>query len=248
MRVTPLEIRQKTFEKKLRGYDTQEVDAFLQSLSHEWERLLDELRDQKFKLEQVEREYAKLKEVENSLYKTLKAAEETGANMLEQAKTEAASIQKDAQIFAASITADAERQARKKLEEADDVLKNAVYNSQNQLNGLITEIRKLEDQKANFLLESQNMVKGFLDLLQKESTEAKKLDISLPSNLIQESLESLEKTIIPSVKTPTLAVEEKEEEKITLPTPEPAIVSAPVETKPKEEKKVLTFFDQIQDV
>jgi cell division initiation protein len=33
MRVTPLEIRQKTFEKNFRGYQTDEVNAFLLTLS-----------------------------------------------------------------------------------------------------------------------------------------------------------------------------------------------------------------------
>ena len=42
MKITPLEIRQKTFEKVFRGYEKDEVNAYLQSLSMEWERMLDE--------------------------------------------------------------------------------------------------------------------------------------------------------------------------------------------------------------
>jgi len=45
MKITPLEIRQKDFEKKMRGYDKDEVNAFLQSLSQEWERTLDETKE-----------------------------------------------------------------------------------------------------------------------------------------------------------------------------------------------------------
>ena len=45
MKITPIEIRQKTFEKVFRGYDKEEVQAFLQSLSQEWERLNAELRE-----------------------------------------------------------------------------------------------------------------------------------------------------------------------------------------------------------
>jgi len=50
MKITPLEIRQKEFEKKLRGYDKEEVNAFLESLSKEWERVLDENKEYKIKL------------------------------------------------------------------------------------------------------------------------------------------------------------------------------------------------------
>ena len=51
MRITPLEIRQKAFEKKMRGYDKDAVDAFVNSLSHEWERLLDENKNVSKQLE-----------------------------------------------------------------------------------------------------------------------------------------------------------------------------------------------------
>lgn len=47
--LTPLEIRQQTFETTFRGYNREHVDAFLTVLSQEWERLhieLQNLRDQ----------------------------------------------------------------------------------------------------------------------------------------------------------------------------------------------------------
>ena len=47
MKITPLEIRQKTFERTLRGYDKDEVNAFLLSLSQEWERNSDEIKELK---------------------------------------------------------------------------------------------------------------------------------------------------------------------------------------------------------
>ena len=50
MNITPLEIRQKVFEKKLRGYDRDEVAAFLNSLSIEWEKLNDQAKELQYKL------------------------------------------------------------------------------------------------------------------------------------------------------------------------------------------------------
>ena len=85
MKITPLEIRQKIFEKKLRGYDKDEVQAFLVTMSQEWERVLDEVKELKIKLQSSEKEGQKLREVENSLFKTLKTAEDAGANVVEQA-------------------------------------------------------------------------------------------------------------------------------------------------------------------
>src|ERR1043166_1076647 len=100
MRITPLEIRQKSFEKVLRGYDKDEVNAFLQSLSQEWERNLDEVKELKMRLDSTEREVNKLREVESSLFKTLKTAEDTGASVIDQANKTAELILRENQLNA----------------------------------------------------------------------------------------------------------------------------------------------------
>ena len=64
MKITPLEIRQKSFEKVFRGYDKDEVAAFLQTLSQEWERIMDEQKELRYKLEATREEIQKLREVE----------------------------------------------------------------------------------------------------------------------------------------------------------------------------------------
>ena len=56
MKITPLEIRQKSFERNFRGYDKEEVDAFLASLSQEWERISEEHKESRYKLELAEKE------------------------------------------------------------------------------------------------------------------------------------------------------------------------------------------------
>ena len=61
MKITPLEIRQKTFEKAFRGLDKDEVQAFLLTLSQQWEKLQDENKDLRVKLEVATREVQKLR-------------------------------------------------------------------------------------------------------------------------------------------------------------------------------------------
>jgi cell division initiation protein len=103
MKITPIEIRQQNFEKKLRGYDKDEVTAFLISLSNEWERLLDGKKELRIKLDQSEKEVQKLREVESSLFKTLKTAEDTGANMVDQANKAAKLHLKETQMNAEAM-------------------------------------------------------------------------------------------------------------------------------------------------
>ena len=111
MKITPLEIRQKSFEKKLRGYDKDEVSAFLLSLSNEWERVLDENKEYKIKLDQAQKEVQKLREVESSLFKTLKTAEDTGANLIDQANKTAELHMKEVQMNADALMSEAKSKA-----------------------------------------------------------------------------------------------------------------------------------------
>ena len=53
MKITALDIRQKTFEKSFRGVDKDEVQAFLLQLSQQWERMGDENRELRMKLDRA---------------------------------------------------------------------------------------------------------------------------------------------------------------------------------------------------
>ncbi|HAA11289.1 MAG TPA: diviva domain containing protein, partial [Cytophagales bacterium] len=119
MKITPLEIRQKTFEKGFRGYDKDEVNAFLGSLSGEWERMIDENKDLRSKLEAADKEVNKLREVENSLFKTLQTAESTGNTIMEQANRQAELELQGAQMKADKLLEDARTQAQQTIDTAD---------------------------------------------------------------------------------------------------------------------------------
>lgn len=123
MKITPIEIRQHTFEKALRGYRVDDVDAFLASLSQEWERVVGESKMLKMQLELAEKELNKLKEIELTLFRTLKNAEDNSSHIAEQANRQAeqylneARQKADEQIVAAKkksavMIQDAENQAR----------------------------------------------------------------------------------------------------------------------------------------
>ncbi len=76
MKISAIDIRKHTFEKIFRGYNPDEVDAFLNSLSQEWERFSSENSMLKMQLEYAEKELSKLKDIESTLFRTLKSAED----------------------------------------------------------------------------------------------------------------------------------------------------------------------------
>jgi cell division initiation protein len=93
MRITPLDVRQQQFTVRMfRGFDVQEVDAFLQDIAEDYEMVLKEnalLKEQLAALEERARSFA---ELEKALQDTLV----TGQRMTEELK---ATARREAQLI-----------------------------------------------------------------------------------------------------------------------------------------------------
>ena len=151
MKITPLDIRQKTFEKNFRGYDKEEVTAFLGYLAQEWEKLVDEKNALKAKYEQAEKEASKLREVEQSLFKTLKTAEDTGASIIEQANKTAELILKEAQMNADALHAESKTKARNLVDRAENQAKTIIEDLKEDVQLLVDNYEKLQAQRDYLL-------------------------------------------------------------------------------------------------
>ncbi len=176
MKITPLEIRQKAFEKALRGYDKDEVNAFLLSLSQEWERALDEAKELKIKYEASEREVSKLREVESSLYKTLKTAEDTGANVIGQANKAAELHLKETQIKAEGMLNEAKVKAKNTIEQAEVTSKQMLEEMEERLKALVQQYKGLETYRDNLLADLKRMAGETIDRVERMKTQAREFD------------------------------------------------------------------------
>lgn len=178
MKITPLEIRQKTFEKKLRGYDKDEVNAFLLSLSREWEQVQDEIKELKINYQNSVNEVKQLREVESSLYKTLKTAEDTGANLIEQANKTAELHLRETQMNADGLLNESKSKARSTIEDADMRARQIVDKMEGDLQELSMEFRGLENLRDLIIAELRNLSNDTLKRIDKLESNAKKVDLS----------------------------------------------------------------------
>ncbi len=167
MRVTPLDIRQKSFERHFRGYDKDEVNGFLLTLSQEWERILDENKECRIKLESAEREVTKLREVETSLYKTLKTAEDTGANVIEQARQAADLHLKETQMKADALLNESRMKARNTVDESEMRAKELVAEMEERLRFLIDSYKKIESSREDLISEFKRLASEALDRVER---------------------------------------------------------------------------------
>lgn len=155
MKLTALDIRQKTFERAFRGVDKDEVDGFLLTLSQQWERMTDENRELRRQLEQAQQDVQRMREVETSLYRTLKTAEDTSSNIVSQAQKDAELKLREAQLEAdrvlteskvesERVLSEARQKARTVVDEAYQQAEKAIADMKREVQGLGQEHQRLE--------------------------------------------------------------------------------------------------------
>ena len=104
MRISPMDIRQQQFTVKMfRGFDTQEVDTFLEDLAADYEALLKENSLLKEQLQALEERLRGLEEREKVLQETLVTTQRLVEEMKDQARREASVIIREAEVQADRI-------------------------------------------------------------------------------------------------------------------------------------------------
>lgn len=163
MKITPIEIRQHTFDKGLRGYRTEDVDAFLSSLSQEWERVTSDYKMLKMQLELAEKELGKLKEVEMTLFRTLKTAEDTSAQITEQANQAGAKYVDEAKQKADEMLAEARKRSVLMVQDAENQARFLKDNILNDLKSLEHDFKALEGYKENLAIQIRSLASNAVD-------------------------------------------------------------------------------------
>ncbi|WP_420148906.1 DivIVA domain-containing protein [Spirosoma sp.] len=167
MKITPIEIRQHTFEKGLRGYKTEDVDSFLTSLAEEWERITSDYKMLKMQLELAEKELGKLKEVEMTLFRTLKTAEDTSTQITDQANKAGEKYVSEARQKADALLADAKKRSALMVQDAENQARYLKDNILNDLKSLEHDFKALEGYKENLAIQIRTLAGNAVDSVER---------------------------------------------------------------------------------
>ncbi|GAB4025716.1 DivIVA domain-containing protein [Spirosoma koreense] len=167
MKFTPNDIRQHSFEKGLRGYKTEEVDAFLALVSEEWERVTSDYKMLKMQLELAEKELGKLKEVEMTLFRTLKTAEDTSTQITEQANKAGEKYISEAKQKADDLLADARKRSALMVQDAENQSRYLKDNILNDLKSLEHDFKALENYKENLAVQIRTLAGNAVDSVER---------------------------------------------------------------------------------
>ncbi|MBW7473633.1 DivIVA domain-containing protein [Paenibacillus oenotherae] len=125
MPLTPLDIHNKEFGRRLRGYDEDEVNEFLDQVIKDYETLIrenKEMQNQSLALQEKLNHFAN---IEETLSKTIIVAQEAADELKSNSKKEAQLILKEAEKNADRIINEALAKSRKVALEVEELKKQA---------------------------------------------------------------------------------------------------------------------------
>ena len=104
----PADVQSKEFDVKMRGYDRDQVDDFLDEIIRDFETMYRDNAELISKLEAAEKEVAQLRAKSDEVEKSLELARYQCEEMKKNARAEAESIIKQAQLSTETVKADVE--------------------------------------------------------------------------------------------------------------------------------------------
>ncbi len=121
MRITPLDIQQKQFATKFRGFDMEEVDSFLELLREEMEELLRDNANLREEARRFEKQLKEYKNIETTLRDTMVKTQQMVEEYQGTAKKDADLMLKEASLQADQVMHDAQGEKIKLQEDITDL-------------------------------------------------------------------------------------------------------------------------------
>jgi cell division initiation protein len=170
MKLSPLFIKKQEFEKSMRGYNVDEVQAFLDKISSDMEELINENESLEQEVAALNLKVEEFQKIEKNLQDTLIKTQETSAQALESAKKQSALIIKEAEIKGSQIIQNAEDIANE--------MRNAVITLREEKDLIIARLKAIVSTQSN-LLEGKVKDAGEEPKKPKVQDEPEKLDIDV---------------------------------------------------------------------
>jgi cell division initiation protein len=166
-----MRIPEVSFSKSFRGFDVHEVSDYVQSVA----LFEDEMNRQQAvlveKVQTLEQEVNRLREVETSLFRAMKLAEEAQKNWQEKVEKEAAKVLESAKKQAETVLASAEKEAQKAKLLVENERKQLIGQVEQEVKEQTRELKRLESiqaeiagQLANFARQTLTSVEAWSKL------------------------------------------------------------------------------------
>ena len=119
--ISPKDIKKNDFKKNFRGYDPNEVDAFLETVSLRYERLFEENSMLTEKVKSLTSDVDVYKENESTLQKAIVKTQDMSEEIIANAKKRAENIIKEAELNSQKVMQEVDKDIRTKKQELEEM-------------------------------------------------------------------------------------------------------------------------------
>lgn len=179
MNIKAADIKKKDFQKSFRGYDVNEVEAFLETVSAHYEKLVLEISALNEKVKSLTTDIEVYKENEINLQRALIRTQDIGEEIIENSKKRAQNIIRESELNAQKL--------RQSVEEE-------IINKRSELEELKAKNEKLTEDTKAFFIEKLNEIDDYIKnkrvyKMELASTKMmindmeEKLDVNIPSTI-----------------------------------------------------------------
>ncbi|MFL2099292.1 DivIVA domain-containing protein [Desemzia sp. FAM 23991] len=198
MGLTPLDIHNKEFPTKMRGYDQDEVNDFLDQIIRDYETVLKDKKELEKKLKFSEEKVEHYNNIQDSLNKSILVAQEAADRLKVNSDKEAAIILQEAENNADRLLNDSVEKARKITAETEELKKQSrVFKQRLQLM-IESQLEMVKNNEWDELLKSDLEevieIPTVKEFLQKTETEEKQLPVDVEKAIITDDDSSEEET------------------------------------------------------
>lgn len=145
-KITPLDISKKQFSTSFRGFDTNEVQTFLEMITAELEDLIKKNEELKEALAKREREMKEIKDRESSMRKTLEGLQQVLTDERARAEEKGKQVIREAELKASEI----------------------LMQSKEEQSALQNDIRQLKRMRREFLAKAGSLIDSYKKIIEQD--------------------------------------------------------------------------------
>jgi cell division initiation protein len=164
--LTPVDLETTVFRRGFRGYNTGEVQDFMENFGHDYEQLYRENIELKEQLEELQKKLSQYQTIEETLRNTMILAEETAEEAKTAARERAAQIVRESELQAEATKIKVKQDLQNELRHLA-LLKNQVEYFKCQFKGFLNGLLEMAEKQLDLTIEwqdhAQNMAAATLE-------------------------------------------------------------------------------------
>ncbi len=183
--IMPIDIDKKEFSRDKRGYNSREVDEFLDIIVADYEKVLNDNRAMAHKIKALEKQLEEAQKDDNAMLDTLETAKKLMADISASAERRAELMMRDAELEAENMLLDAKVTVRQ-LNDEHVILSNKVKRLRSNFKKMLeAELASLDDDNFDILADLDRSDVASIDA--ELNPEAEKEDRKSPTIVIDKS-------------------------------------------------------------